>query len=175
MHLQPVLRPFWVGARRRYLPRVALRLVVRGSLLVGLWVIAATAVALHALARVLQLRVLHCFDACRHTFEQHLIEPQQPWSRERRERAFEQHATSGNVLASPHPWLNLPALNFGYRDARRYRPSAPWWPLPALHRRTFGAEASALTPLSDLLSTWHRTRRTDSFLEARGLSFLQVL
>jgi fatty acid desaturase len=192
MHLQVVFRPFWIRSQRRYLPRVVLMLAARGSLLVGLWIISPRAVLLYALARALQLHVLNFFDAFHHTFEQYFIEPEQRLSIEGRDRAYEQRNTYSNVLSSRHPWLNLLVLNFGYHNAHHFQPSVPWWRLPALHRRSFGAEASAVMPLSELLSTWHRNRvrrvfaadygapregarRADSFVGAHGVSFLTVV
>lgn len=192
MHLQVVCRPFWVRSQRRHLPRVLVMLAVRGALLLGLASIAPKAVAFYTLAFLLQLHVLNFFDAFHHTFEQHCIAPEQPLSMGERDRAYEQHHTYSNLLASRYRWLNVLVLNFGYHNAHHYRPSVPWWRLPALHRRIFGAQTPAVMALPELLHTWHcnrvrrvfaadygaprdGARRTESFIGAHGVSFLTVV
>jgi fatty acid desaturase len=192
MHMQVVCRPFWVRSQRRHLPRVAVMLVVRGSLLVAFGIVAPRALVLYALAVVLQLHVLNFFDAFHHTFEQYFIEPGQPLSTDQRDRAYEQRHTYSNLLSSRYPWLNLLVLNFCYHNAHHYRPSVPWWRLQAVHRRIFGVENTAVMPLSELLITWHRNRvrrvfaadygapragarGADSFIGAHGVSFLTVV
>jgi fatty acid desaturase len=167
-------------------------LTVRSVLIVGLWSIAPKAVLLYALAAVLQLHVLNFFDAFHHTFDQHVVLPEQPVAMEGRDRAYELANTYSNVISQRHSWLNVMVLNFGYHNAHHHRPSVPWWRLPALHRRLYGTQASAVMPLRELLVTWHRNRvqrvfaadygapgggprRADRFVGAHGVSFLTVV
>jgi fatty acid desaturase len=192
MQLQVVCRPFFVRSQRRHLPRVVAMLVVRAGLLVLLWTFSAKAVLLYALAVILQLHVLNFFDAFHHTFEQHVVEPDQPVSMDGHDRAYEQENTYSNLVSQRHPWLNLLVLNFGYHNAHHHRPSVPWWRLPALHRKIYGTDTPAVMPLRELIRTWHRNRvrrvfatdygapqggaqRADSFVGAHGVSFLTVI
>jgi fatty acid desaturase len=167
-------------------------LAVRIVLLVWLWTVAPKAVLLYVLALVVQLHVLNFFDAFHHTFEQHVVMPDQPVSMEGRDRAYEQHNTYSNLVSQRHPWLNALVVNFGYHNAHHHQPSVPWWRLPALHRKIYGNEAQAVMPLRQLLSTWHRNRVqrvfaadygtpqgnvqcADNFVGTHAVSFLTVI
>jgi fatty acid desaturase len=158
MHLQVVWRPFWVRSQHAHLPRVLAMLGLRGVLLAALWSFSPRAVALYAVALLLQLHVLNFFDAFHHTFDQVLVEPHTPIPMDGRDRIYEQANTYSNVISLGHPWLNLLVLNFGYHNAHHHRPSVSWWRLPALHRKTYGADEGGLMPVAELLATWHRNR-----------------
>lgn len=192
MHMQVVWRPFFVRSQRRYLPRTAAMLAVRIALLIWLWSLAPKAVLLYILALVVQLHVLNFFDAFHHTFEQHVVAPDQPVSMEGRDRAYEQRNTYSNIVSQRHPWLNALVVNFGYHNAHHHHPSVPWWRLPALHRKIYGTEAQAVLPLRGLLRTWHRNRVqrvfaadygtpqgrvrcADNFVGTHAVSFLTVI
>ncbi len=192
MHAQVVVRPFFVPTQRRYLPRTAGMLMVRGALLLALGWWSPKALALYCLALLLFLHVLNFFDAFHHTFEQYFITPDQELAPIARERGYEQANTYSNLISSRHPWLNLLTLNFGYHNAHHHRASLPWYRLPELHRSLYGEETPAVMPLRELLRTWHRHRvhrvsgesygtpghgtdRADSFIGAHGVSFLTVI
>jgi fatty acid desaturase len=192
MHLQVVLRPLFARSQRRYLPRVIVMFVIRGALLALLCYWSVKAVLLYALAVFLQLHLLNLFDAFHHTFEQFVIEPDQPIAMTGRDRAYEQANTYSNLVSNRHPWLNALVLNFGYHNAHHHRPSVPWWRLPALHRDLYGDDTPAVMSVPELLATWHRNRvrrvfaedygvpgsgarRADSFIGAHGVSFLTVI
>jgi fatty acid desaturase len=197
MHSQVVARPFFASSQRCHLPRVVVMLILRVGLLAWLWSLAPRAVALYAVAVVLQLHVLNFFDAFHHTFEQHVVLPDQPVPMQGRDRAYEQANTYSNVVSLRHPWLSALVLNFGYHNAHHHRPSVPWWRLPALHRQIYGTDCSAVMPLTELIYTWHRnrvkrvfaadygaprtglgshgSRRADDFVGAHGVSFLTVV
>jgi len=192
MHLQVVWRPFCVRSQRKYLPRSAAMLLLRGFLLVALGLAALKALVLYALAMMLELHVLNFFDAFHHTFEQHFIEPDEDLPLNGRDRAYEEANTYSNLISARHPWVNVLTLNFGYHNAHHHRASVPWYRLPALHRQLYGEERHCVMPLAELLATWHRNRvcrviaddygtlargarRADSFIGAHGVSFLTVV
>ena len=192
MHLQVLLRPAFVASQRRHLLRALLALGLRLALLVLLASWSPRAALLYLLAVLLELHALNFFDAFHHTFEQLVIEPEQPVSLAGRDRAYEQGNTYSNLISDLHPWLNLLTLNFGYHNAHHHRPSMPWWRLPALHREVFGERTLAVLPVRELLSSWHRNRvrrvycedygvvgagarRADHFVGAHGVSFLTVV
>ena len=192
MHLQVIWRPLLVRAHRRHLPRAMTMLVVRLGLLalLGWW--SPRALLLYGVALLLMLHVLNFFDAFHHTFDQHFVAPYEPVPDHARDRAFEQANTYSNLISVRHPWVNLLTLNFGYHNAHHERASVPWYQLPRLHRRVFGATAPAVLPVAELLRTWHRNRvarvhaddyggvgngrgRADDFIGAHGVSFLTVI
>jgi fatty acid desaturase len=192
MHLQVVWRPFFVRSQRRYLPRSAAMLALRGGLLTLLGIWSLQALLLYVVAATALLHVLNFFDAFHHTFEQYFVEADESVSMQGRDRRYEQDNTYSNLVSQRLPWLNLLTLNFGYHNAHHQRPSVPWHRLPALHRELYGDKALPVMPLSELLSTWHRNRvrrvtsddygapghgrgRADDFVGAHGVSFLTVI
>jgi fatty acid desaturase len=190
MRLQVIWRPFFVRAQRRHLPRAAAMLAVRLGLLAALGWWSARALVLYFLAVLLALHVLNFFDAFHHTFEQHVVTPDQPVPLDGRDRAYELANTYSNLIARRHVWLNLLIINFCYHNAHHQRPSLPWWRLPALHRELYGEATPAVLPLPELLRTWrgNRVRRVmaddygagaarpvDRFVGTHGVSFLSVV
>jgi fatty acid desaturase len=192
MHLQVLVRPFFSAARRQYLPRVLVVLGLRVLLLTLLVTWSLRAALLYGLAVLLELHVLNFFDGFHHTFEQFVVESEEPVSMAGRDRAYEQGNTYSNLVSARFPWLNALVLNFGYHNAHHHRPSLPWWRLPGLHRELYGEGALAVMPIRELLATWHRNRvrrvyaqdygavgaghdRAASFVGAHGVSFLTVI
>ena len=192
MHLQVLVRPFFVRAQRRHLPRVLLMLAVRLALLILLASWSLRAALLYGLAVLLELHVLNFFDGFHHTFEQFVVKPDEAVSMAGRDRAYEQGNTYSNLVSDRFPWLNTLVLNFGYHNAHHHRPSLPWWRLSALHRDLYGEGSLAVMPIRELLTTWHRNRvrrvyaehygavgagpdRAAGFVGAHGVSFLTVI
>ena len=192
MHLQVLVRPMFVRSQRPHLPRVLFMLGVRLGLLVLLVSWSLRAGLLYGLAVLLELHVLNFFDGFHHTFEQLVIKPEEPVSMAGRDRAYELDNTYSNLISQRFVWLNALTLNFGYHNAHHQRPSLPWWRLPGLHRDLYGEASSAVLPVSELLSTWHRNRvrrvfaedygtvgtgpdRAASFVGTHGVSFLTVI
>ena len=192
MHLQVVWRPFFVRSQRRYLPRAASMLLLRGLLLVAIALWSLKALLLYVLALALQLHVLNFFDAFHHTFDQFFVAPDEPVPMQGRDRAYEYANTFTNLIASRYIGLNLLTLNFGYHNAHHVRPADPWYRLPALHRKLYGEDASQVLSLGALLGTWHRNRvrrvagehygaagngsiDVRDFVGAHGVSFLTVV
>ena len=192
MHLQVLVRPFFVPAQRRHRARVLFMLGLRLALLTLLAIWSLRAALLYGLAVLLELHVLNFFDGFHHTFEQFVIAPEEAVSMAGRDRAYEQGNTYSNLVSDRFHWLNTLTLNFGYHNAHHQRPSLPWWRLPALHREMYGERSLAVMPLRELLTTWHRNRvrrvyaqdygavsagpdRAAGFVGAHGVSFLTVI
>jgi fatty acid desaturase len=85
-------------------------------------------------------------------------------------------------------------LNFGYHNAHHERPTAPWHRLPAFHRELYSDDYPQVTPVRELLRSFHINRvkrvlaqdygqvqapgtpgRADGFLGAVGVSFLTAV
>ncbi len=192
MHLQVVWRPFFVRSQRRYLPRAAGMLLLRGVLLAALGLWSPKALLLYVLAYLVLLHVLNFFDAFHHTFDQYFVAEDQPVPMDGRDRAYEQANTYSNLVSARFPVLNLLTLNFGYHNAHHERAAVPWYKLPALHKELYGDTSLAVMPLAELLRTWRRNRvhrvvsdhygvpgqgqgRADDFVGAHGVSFLTVM
>ncbi len=192
MHLQVLVRPMYVPAQRRHLPRVLLVLAVRLALLALLASWSLRAALLYGLAVLLELHVLNFFDGFHHTFEQLVIKSEEPVSMAGRDRAYELANTYSNLISGRVPWLNALTLNFNYHNAHHVRPSLPWWRLPGLHRELYGETSLCVLPLRELLRTWHHNRvrrvcaddygavgtgsdRAASFVGTHGVSFLTVV
>jgi len=192
MHVQVMVRPMFVPAQRRHLPRVLGVLAVRLVLLALLVSWSPRAALLYGLAVLLELHVLNFFDGFHHTFEQLVIKSEEPVSMAGRDRAYELANTYSNLISGRLPWLNALTLNFNYHNAHHQRPSLPWWRLPALHRELYGQTSLCVLPLRELLRTWHYNRvrrvcaddygdvgtgpdRAASFVGTHGVSFLTVV
>lgn len=198
MHLQVIVRPFAVRSQRRHLPRVALMLALRLSLLAALGSVAPRALLLYFVAYGLLLLALSFLDAFHHTYPQYVLDADAPLPVTLESREYEQANTYTNVLALQPAWLNLLALNFGYHNAHHERAGTSWYRLPALHAELFPPPSfRQLLPLSQLLRSFHAHRvqrvfcddygtvnagslsddgaRTDGFVGAHGVSFLSVV
>jgi fatty acid desaturase len=144
------------------------------------------------LAFVTVLRFADCFQ---HTYDAYPILDDKPIPADKlRDRAYEQANTFSNVVALNRPWLNLLWLNFGYHNAHHERPTAPWHRLPAFHRELYADDYAQVTPVRELLRSFHINRvkrvlasdygqvqapgtpgRADGFLGAVGVSFLTAV
>jgi len=191
MRLQVIWRPFFVASQRRHRPLAAAMLALRLALLAGLGLWSPRALLLYGLAVLLELHVLNFFDAFHHTFEQHVVTPDQPVSMQGHDRAYELANTYSNLIGQRHRWLNLLIVNFCYHNAHHVRPSVPWWRLPALHRDLYGEATPAVLPFAELLATWRRNRvrrvmaddygegggarPVEQFVGTHGVSFLSVV
>jgi fatty acid desaturase len=196
MHLQVIVRPFVERSQRRHLPRVALMLALRLSLLAALGSVAARAVLLYFVAYGALLVALSFFDAFHHTYPQHVLDAGAPLPVALASRQFEQANTYSNVIAVQPAWLNLLTLHFGYHNAHHERMGTSWYRLPALHAELFPPASSQLMPASELLRAFHVHRvrrvfcedygsvrqgassgsgRADGFVGAHGVSFLSVV
>jgi len=192
MHLQVVWRPFFIASQRRHRARVLAMLALRGALLVALAAWSTRALLLYALSYLMLLHVLNFFDAFHHTFEQFVVDPDQPLPLAGRDRQYEQDNTYTNLISVRWPGLNLLTLNFGYHNAHHERAAVPWYRLPAAHRELYGPQAPSVMPVAALLATWHRNRvrrvhaqeygapttgrlAPRAFVGTHGVSFLTVI
>src|SRR3990167_5176234 len=176
------------SARGRILGIAAIRL--SAFALLGWW--SLKALLLYFLAYLVFVTVLRFADCFQHTYDAYPILNDQPIPADKvRDRAYEQANTYTNVVGLDKPWLNLLWLNFGYHNAHHERPAAPWHRLPAFHRELYPADYAQVTPVRELLRSFHVNRvkrvlasdygqvlppgtpgRADGFLGAVGVSFL---
>jgi len=179
------------SARGRILGIAAIRL--SAFALLGWW--SLKALLLYFLAYLVFVTVLRFADCFQHTYDAYPILNDQPIPTDKvRDRAYEQANTYSNVVGLNHPWLNLLWLNFGYHNAHHERPAAPWHRLPAFHRELYPADYAQVTPVRELLRSFHVNRvkrvlasdygqvlpagtpgRADGFLGAVGVSFLTAV
>lgn len=187
-----VAAPFYYGTVRARVRTVAL-LTLRVALWVALAIVSIKAVLLYALAYLLFLHVLRFMDAFQHTYEvfpSHSLDaaPRDP----RRNSRYEYENTYSNLVAVRWSWLNLLVLNFPYHNAHHTRTGVPWYQLPALHRKLYGAHDAQVIPCRELIANYHRHRvarvmaedygavsadgrRASGFIGAVGVSFLTAV
>ena len=179
------------GARGRILGIAAIRL--SAFVLLGWW--SLKALLLYFLAYLVFVTVLRFADCFQHTYDAYPILNDQPVPADKlRDRAYEQANTYSNVVGLNRPWLNLLWLNFGYHNAHHERPTIPWHRLPAFHRELYPTDYAQVTPVRELLHSFHVNRvkrvlasdygqvlppgspgRADGFLGAVGVSFLTAV
>jgi fatty acid desaturase len=187
--------PFRDERKRAARSRILLTAVVRlcAFALMAWWSIKA--VVLYFGAYLLFVTVLRFADCFQHTYDAYPILNDQPIPNDKvRDRVYEQTNTYSNVFGLNHPWLNLLWLNFGYHNAHHDRPVAPWHQLPALHRQLYPYDYGQVTPVRELLYSFHAHRvkrvlsgdyglvlpagttgRANGFLGAVGVSFLTAV
>lgn len=159
MHAMVLVLPFVDERRRDRRARVLGVLAVRVTAFALLGAIAPKALLLYALSYMLFLHVLRFMDAQQHTYDVVPTLEESPAGYEKPDRAFEERNTFSNLISFQHPWLNLLTLNFPYHNAHHYRPAAPWYQLPALHRQIYGEAPGAQTlSFRELLRSYHRHR-----------------
>jgi len=179
------------AARGRILGVAAVRL--GAFALLGWW--SPKALLLYFLAYLVFVTVLRFADCFQHTYDAYPILDDKPIPSDKlRDRAYEQAHTFSNVVGLNRPWLNLLWLNFGYHNAHHERPTAPWHRLPAFHRELYADDYAQVTPVRELLRSFHINRvkrvlasdygqvqapgtlgRADGFLGAVGVSFLTAV
>jgi fatty acid desaturase len=166
--------------------RIALILLVRGTLFTLLGWVSLKALLLYFLAYMGMITILRWQDAFQHTYEVFPMDTPLP----ERDRAHEQANTFSTLVSRQHPWLNLLLLNFGYHNAHHEVMKCPWHSLPELDRALFSGQEVHYVPLGQLLWSYHRFRITrifsgqgratndqgnptpDTFYGAVGVSFL---
>ncbi|HTV53020.1 MAG TPA: fatty acid desaturase [Steroidobacteraceae bacterium] len=187
-----VAAPFQFGTRAEQLRVIGL-LVLRIGLFVALALVSLKALLLYALAYVIFLNVLRFMDAFQHTYEVFVSRSltAAPVDR-RRDRRYEYEHTYSNLVSERWWWLNLLVLNFPYHNAHHVRPGEPWYRLPALHRKLYGAADPQVITCRELIASYHRHRikrvlaedygevaaegaRASAFLGAVGVSFLTAM
>jgi fatty acid desaturase len=179
------------SARGRILGIAAVRLIAFSVM--AWW--SLKALLLYFLAYLVFVTFLRFADCFQHTYEAYPIRDSQAIPQDKvRDRAYEQANTFSNVVGLNNKWLNLIWLNFGYHNAHHERPNAPWHRLPAFHRELYPDDYAQLTPVRELLRSFHVNRvtrilakdygqvlppgtpgRADGFLGAVGVSFLTAV
>jgi fatty acid desaturase len=187
--------PFADARKRPARRRIVLTALVRLSAfaLLGWW--SFKALLLYFLAYLVFVTVLRFADCFQHTYDAYPILDGESIPQDKlRDRVYEQANTYSNVVGLNSPWLNLIWLNFGYHNAHHERPTAPWHRLPAFHRELYPDDYAQLTPVRELLHSFHINRvkrilatdygqvqapgtagRADGFLGAVGVSFLTAV
>jgi fatty acid desaturase len=190
-----VILPFRDERKRAARGRILAVAAVRFTLLAALGWWSLKALLLYFAAYLVFITVLRFADCFQHTYDAYPILDDQAIPADKlRDRAYEQANTYSNVVSLDSTWLNLLWLNFGYHNAHHERPTAPWHRLPAFHRELYPADYAQVTPVPELLRSFHINRvkrvlasdygqvqapgvsgRTDGFLGAVGVSFLTAV
>lgn len=187
--------PFQDERKRQARGRIVMTAIIRLSAfaLMAWW--SVKAVILYFLAYLVFVTVLRFADCFQHTYDAYPILDSQAIPQDKvRDRVYEQANTYSNVVGLNNPWLNLIWLNFGYHNAHHERPTAPWHRLPKFHRELYPDDYAQLTPVRELLRSFHINRvkrilatnygqvqapgspgRADGFLGAVGVSFLTAV
>lgn len=125
------------------------------------------ALALHSVATALTHKFLSAHDAFQHTYE---VIADADYATKythgpgERTAQYEESNTYSNLISTRAPLLNLLSLNFGYHNAHHSQPMVPWYKLPALHKKLYGARQYShpqVLPFRELAATWlhNRVRR----------------
>jgi len=159
MHAFVIALPFLREERRAERGRVLFILAVRGSAFAALGYFAPQALALYVIAYLIMITVLRFADAFQHTYDAYaILESAQVPEDKLRDKTYEQANSYSNLVSLRWPWLNLLLLNFPYHNAHHEQLAAPWYRLPALHRKLYGDGYRQVIPMSRLLIPFHRHR-----------------
>lgn len=193
MHYQVVLRPFINSDYQHERLRVLVVGISRAVFFYLIFLTSPLALAGYACSYLLFLKALFLADAYAHTYEAYILKQQNELvPREGRDAVYDRAHTYSNLISTRWPWLNLLNLNFGYHTAHHDLPSTPWYRLPALHRKTYPADAPQILPYRELCYSIHHNRlkcimaddfgdvstgkgRADDFLGVHGVSFLSIV
>ncbi|MEO0397718.1 MAG: fatty acid desaturase [Cyanobacteria bacterium P01_A01_bin.137] len=138
----------------RHRSRIAVFLLIRVALFVGLGWVSIKALLLYFVAYIGMITVLRFVDAFQHTYEAFLPGTPLP----RRDRSHEQAHTFSNLLSRRYPWLNILLLNFGYHNAHHAMMSCPWYSLPDLDQKLAEAHQEQYISVVQQLKNYHRFR-----------------
>ena len=193
MHGFVMLRPFVKEQRRRDRARALAVLAIRATAFFALAIWSLRVAALYVVAYLIMLTVLRFADAFQHTYEVFAVDDREPIPKDaKRSAVYEQANTYSNLVSVSTPLLNLLFLNFPFHNAHHAQPDVPWFRLPALHRKLYGATCAQILPMSALVRPFHvhRVRRvlaedygevgvsttaTGAFIGAVGVSFLTAV
>ena len=159
MHTLVIVLPFVKSSRKKRRPRILLVLILRVAFF---WVLASISVDvlwLYPLAYLLFLTVMRFMDVHQHTYDvfETLDQKRGPEAR-LRGAEFEARNTYSNLLSVQYPWLNLLVLNFCYHNIHHSRQLQPWYRLPKLHAKEYGADDQQVLTFKHLIKSFHRYR-----------------
>lgn len=193
MHAFVIALPFLREERRADRMRVTLILLVRGVAFAALAYYSIQALLLYGVAYLIMVTVLRFADAFQHTYDAYeILESDKVPQDKLRDKAYEQANTYSNLVSVRWPALNLLLLNFPYHNAHHEQLAVPWYRLPALHHKLYGAGYPQVIPMSRLLYPFHRYRvkrvladdygvvdiaagKADGFVGAVSVSFLTAV
>lgn len=158
MHAMAIATPFVMPSRHHQRRRVLTVLALRGGLFALLAWFAPIAALLYAVAYLIMLSVLRFMDAFQHNFELLVGLDAGAVARYKGDRAYEQSHTFSNPVSLRYPLFNALTLNFAYHNAHHDKPTEPWYRLPAIHSRLYGADEAQVIPFRQQLSAYHRNR-----------------
>lgn len=169
MHVILVFGAFIIPQRRQQRGRNLLVILLRGGAFVLLVWLSPMAGVLYCIAYMMTITVLRFMDSLQHDYPYHLTLFTSERSEHRGDLVWEQEHTFSNVIAFNREWPNWLVLNFGYHNAHHAKPTAPWYKLPALHRKLFGDDPANVITLSSQIRLFHRYRTFRIFHDAPGL------
>ncbi len=193
MHGFVIALPFLRAERHADRLRVLTILVVRGAAFGALGYFAPQALLLYLIAYLIMVSVLRFADAFQHTYDAFaILESAKVPQDKLRDKIYEQANTYSNLVSLRWPVLNLLLLNFPYHNAHHEQLAVPWYRLPVLHQKLYGAGHRQNIPMSKLLSPFHCHRvqrvlsedygvvdtakgKADGFIGAVSVSFLTAV
>ncbi|MEZ5570997.1 MAG: fatty acid desaturase [Halioglobus sp.] len=169
MHTMLVIAPWCIESKRAQRGRVMWIVLIRGSLLVTVFLLSAKAFFLYVLAQLLLFTVLRFMDCYQHNYEVVFNLDEQDFEFPYRGDAeYEQRNTYSNLLSGRYPKLNLLVLNFCYHNAHHQKPTLGWYRLPSLHAQMYpGVEAQTLGFLNQARA-FHKHRVARIYAEEYG-------
>jgi len=170
MHAFVIALPFLRKERRSDRNRVALILILRSIAFAALAHYSMQALLLYVVAYLTMITVLRFADAFQHTYDAYVILERDKIPNDKlRNKAYEQANTYSNLVSVRWPFLNLLILNFPYHNAHHQQLAAPWYRLPALHHKLYGASNGQAISMVKLLQPFHRHRVTRVLSEDYGV------
>ena len=157
-HIMMCFVPFLIAQRHEQRIRVVAVTLVRIGLFCALVFLNWKAVVLYLVAYAFMIHVLRFMDGLQHDYGSQPIMYEDVDIPNRGNGIWEQTHTFSNMHSLKWPWANWFTLNFGYHNAHHYRPTTPWYLLPALHRELFNDDPHGVIPFKPQLAIYHRER-----------------
>jgi fatty acid desaturase len=169
MHTMLVVAPWCIESKREQRGRVLGVVLVRGSVLVTIFLLNPVAFFLYVLAQLLLFTALRFMDCYQHNYEVVFnLDDEDAEILHRGDTEYEQRNTYTNLLSERFPALNLLALNFCYHNAHHQKPTLGWYRLPALHAQMYPDVEPQVLGFLEQARSFHKHRVARIYAEDYG-------
>ena len=158
MHFIMVFTSFIIPQRREQRARNVAVIIIRGGLLLAVFLWQPKAAVLYVVAYMIMMTILRFMDSIQHDYPYTLTLFEFDKPPRKGDFAWEQEHTFSNPHSLRWEPLNWLTLNFGFHNAHHDNMNVPWYRLPARHREMFGDDPASVVPLSAQLKIFHKQR-----------------